>query len=123
MSYNIIPYPFATSTSSGQIPEGYVMVSGPDTDNFLIPEFMVPALHQIFDGYRKKADLDAFKRAGSVSYIIIQELSFRWLSSSYGPEHVTMLGPMIFQLLNGPMSGPMIFQLLNGPMSAPCRPR
>jgi hypothetical protein len=49
------------------IPEGYVVVTGPDDNQYVVPDFMVPALHQMFDGYRKKLDLDAFRQAGSVS--------------------------------------------------------
>ena len=67
-----------TSTSLKEIPEGYVLVSGPDKEDFLVPDFMVPALHQVFDGYRKKKVLDAIKGAGNVSY-----------NSVYGPESTT----------------------------------
>jgi hypothetical protein len=49
------------------IPEGYVRVTGPDGDNYVVPEFMVPALHQTCESYKKKRDLDAFNAAGSVS--------------------------------------------------------
>ena len=66
-----------TSTSLKEIPEGYVLVSGPDKEDFLVPDFMVPALHQVFDGYRKKKVLDAIKGAGNVSY-----------NSVYGPNHI-----------------------------------
>ncbi|KAF8811076.1 hypothetical protein BYT27DRAFT_7018481, partial [Phlegmacium glaucopus] len=40
------------------IPEGYVVIIGPDEERYVVPQFMVPALHQMFDGYRKKADLE-----------------------------------------------------------------
>jgi hypothetical protein len=49
------------------IPDGYVIVAGPDNLEYVLPDFLVPALHQMFDGYRKKLDLDAFRQAGSVS--------------------------------------------------------
>ena len=32
------------------IPEGYVLVTGPDEQPYVVPEFCVPALHHIFDG-------------------------------------------------------------------------
>ena len=49
------------------IPEGYVLVTGPDEQPYVVPEFCVPALHHIFDGYRKKDQLQVFKASGSVS--------------------------------------------------------
>jgi hypothetical protein len=49
------------------IPDGYVTVAGPDGKNYLVPEFMVPTLHQSFEAYRKKVDLGAHSAAGSVS--------------------------------------------------------
>jgi len=49
------------------IPEGYVTVAGPDGNNYIVPEFMVPTLHQSFEGYRKKVDLGVNTAAGSVS--------------------------------------------------------
>ena len=49
------------------IPEGYVTVAGPDGKDYLVPEFMVPTIHQSFDGYRKKLDLGVQNAAGSVS--------------------------------------------------------
>jgi hypothetical protein len=54
-------------STSNIIPEGYIIIDGPDDQKYVVPEFMVPALHQVFDGYRKKLDLDAFRRAGAVS--------------------------------------------------------
>ncbi|KAF8802329.1 hypothetical protein BYT27DRAFT_7215423 [Phlegmacium glaucopus] len=51
--------------TSNWIPEGYVLIIGPDDKEYVVPEFMVPALHQMFDGYRKKVDLDVFRGAGS----------------------------------------------------------
>jgi hypothetical protein len=49
------------------IPEGYVLVTGPDEQPYVVPEFCVPALHHIFDGYRKKDQLQVVKASGSVS--------------------------------------------------------
>jgi hypothetical protein len=49
------------------IPDGYVTVAGRDGKNYIVPEFMVPTLHQSFDGYRKKVDLGIYNAAGSVS--------------------------------------------------------
>ena len=49
------------------IPEGYVTMAGPDGQNYVVPEFMVPTLHQSFGGYCKKADFGIHNAAGSVS--------------------------------------------------------
>lgn len=49
------------------IPEGYVTTVGPDGKDYLVPEFMVPTLHQSFEAYRKKIDLGVYNAAGSVS--------------------------------------------------------
>lgn len=54
--------------SSTALPEGYLAITGPDDEEYVVPDFMVPALHQMFDGYRKKLDLHAFRRAGAVSF-------------------------------------------------------
>ena len=51
------------------VPQGYVVVIGPDGQRYLVPEFMVPTLHQTFEGYCKKRDLGIFKAAGSVSVL------------------------------------------------------
>jgi hypothetical protein len=52
------------------IPEGYVLITtGPDQEQYVVPEFMVSSLHQTFDGYRKKLDLKAYGRAGCVSLV------------------------------------------------------
>jgi hypothetical protein len=59
------------------IPEGYAIILRPDGQRYVVPEFAIPALSQIFDGYRKKVELDVFKAAGTVSpdifYHIFQE--------------------------------------------------
>lgn len=48
------------------VPDGYAVVIGPDARHFLVPEFMVPAVHQICEGYEKKRALGVFDAAGSV---------------------------------------------------------
>ena len=45
------------------IPEGYVIVFDPDNREYIIPEFMVLAIHQVYGGY-----LNAFGAAGGVSF-------------------------------------------------------
>ena len=53
------------------LPEGYVSVIGPDQHKYVVPQFMVPALHQCLDGYRLKRELDVSGQSGSVSDIYV----------------------------------------------------
>jgi len=94
-----------TSTSLKEIPEGYVLVSGPDKEDFLVPDFMVPALHQVFDGYRKKKVLDAIKGAGNVSYNSVygpEPYRPRWMFNPYGPVLVQLRRPRYMSNSMGP---------------------
>lgn len=49
------------------IPEGYVVVKGPDDQRYLIRQFMEPALHQTLDANVKKSEMSLDKAEGSVS--------------------------------------------------------
>jgi hypothetical protein len=49
------------------IPEGYVRITSSDGQEYVVPQFMVPATHQALDAYSKKLDLDAANAAGGVS--------------------------------------------------------
>ena len=60
------------------IPEGYVTVAGPDGQNYIVPEFMVPTLHHSFEGYRKKVDFGVHNAAGSVSIAFLLLFSFQY---------------------------------------------
>lgn len=53
------------------VPDGYIIINGPDNQKFLVPEFMVPALQQNLDANQKKQDLDVFQAAGSVSKLFL----------------------------------------------------
>jgi hypothetical protein len=63
--------PATSQSKEPWIPQGYVEVIGPDDQHYILPEFMVPALHDIFGGHRLKEDLGVFKAAGSVSLQLI----------------------------------------------------
>ena len=54
-------------SNNNWIPEGYTTWISPDRQNFVVPDFMVPALHHSFEGYRIKHELNAINAAGSVS--------------------------------------------------------
>jgi hypothetical protein len=49
------------------IPDGFVLINGPDNERYVVPEYMVPALHQTFDAKKKKEELDVCNAMGSVS--------------------------------------------------------
>ena len=67
--------PSKNESDQSWIPEGYVTVTAPDGKNYIVPEFMVPTLHQSFEGYRKKVDLGVNNAAGSVSIIFFLDLA------------------------------------------------
>jgi len=58
--------PASGNVSTTWVPDGYAVVIGPDNRHFLVPEFMVPALQQTFDGQEIKLALGVFEAAGSV---------------------------------------------------------
>lgn len=49
------------------IPEGFVLVTGPDNEMYIVPDFMVPSLDQDYRSEKKKKDLKATCAPGSVS--------------------------------------------------------
>ena len=55
------------------IPDGCVVIIGADDQCYVVPEFCVLALDHIFDGYRRKEEMEVFEAAGSVSsnYLIM----------------------------------------------------
>ncbi|KAF8811434.1 hypothetical protein BYT27DRAFT_7089498 [Phlegmacium glaucopus] len=65
MAPNINHTPLESNTA--RIPDGYLVIIGHNDQRYIVPEFMVPALHQMFEGYRKKDSLEVFTATGSVS--------------------------------------------------------
>ena len=53
------------------IPEGYVIAFDLEDWQYIVLEFMVPAMHQIYAGYHHKQDLNAFAAAGGVSTTLL----------------------------------------------------
>ena len=51
------------------VPEGFVVLIGPNGEKYITPEFMVPALDQDFHSNKKKESLGALGAKGSVSTI------------------------------------------------------
>lgn len=62
--------PDSTSSSSSNIaavPDGFVVVTLQDGSQCIVPEFLVPATHDAFDGYRTYLAKDIRKITGGVS--------------------------------------------------------
>jgi len=58
------------------LPEGFVFVTGPDEEVYIVLEFMVPELDQNYNAKQKKLELRASSAAGSVSaHLFITALS------------------------------------------------
>jgi hypothetical protein len=51
------------------IPEGYVVLRGPNGEKYIAPEFMLPALDQEFHSNERKSSLSALNAKGTVSSI------------------------------------------------------
>jgi hypothetical protein len=48
-------------------PEGFVSVVGPDDKEYMVPDFMVPALRQQYQTKKNREDLNAMGGLGTVS--------------------------------------------------------
>ena len=55
-----------TPSAAAGIPNGFAMVTGNQGEPHLVPEFLVPATHQAFEGYCKRMELDISKESGGV---------------------------------------------------------
>ncbi|KAF8805545.1 hypothetical protein BYT27DRAFT_7212916 [Phlegmacium glaucopus] len=70
MASSTHPNPFTSNNIQNSenpwILEGCVTVVGPNDQRYLVPGFMLPAMHQLFDGHRKKEELKAFGASGTV---------------------------------------------------------
>jgi hypothetical protein len=49
------------------IPEGFVQLTGPNDEKYIMPEFMVPALDQDYKSHCKGVELKAWSAKGTVS--------------------------------------------------------
>jgi hypothetical protein len=53
------------------IPRGFVLVDGPDNEQYIVPDCMFPAFQQECNAYKKKQDIGANRASGSVSTICL----------------------------------------------------
>jgi hypothetical protein len=58
-------------TSKSWIPEGYILMTGPDNEQYIAPEFMVPVLEQDYNAKGKKKELRASGAPGTVSHLFL----------------------------------------------------
>lgn len=58
-----------TNSAGLGIPDGYVVVLLKDGKRCILPEYMVPATHQAFEGYWKRAEMAVRNENGGVSCI------------------------------------------------------
>ena len=49
------------------IPDGFILVVGPDDKKYIVPEFMAMALDKDYHSDKKKEELKSFSVAGTVS--------------------------------------------------------
>jgi len=49
------------------LPEGYIAVISPDGHQYIVPQFLIPATHQIFEAYWTKLDFGVAQADGGVS--------------------------------------------------------
>ena len=56
------------STTITTIPDGFMISTVPNGQQYLVPQFMVPALDQAFVAYQHKWDLDVSNVQGGVSF-------------------------------------------------------
>ena len=49
------------------IPDGFILIVGPDDKKYIVPEFMATALDKDYHSGKKKEELKSFSTAGTVS--------------------------------------------------------
>lgn len=52
------------------VPEGYVLTIGPNNQKYIVPEYCLPDLDQIYLSDKKKEELNASNAEGTVSFFI-----------------------------------------------------
>ncbi|KAF8953123.1 hypothetical protein BDZ97DRAFT_1929973 [Flammula alnicola] len=73
------------ATTISDIPEGFTIGTGPDGQQYLVPQYMVPALDHAFASYQSKADLGFRMHQGGRSALDLRDSHRRnrpfWSSS------------------------------------------
>lgn len=55
------------NNATAQIPDGFVLALTPEGQHCIVPEYLVPATHLAFEGYRNRRDLNVGDQQGGVS--------------------------------------------------------
>jgi len=61
----------STKPYDSWIPEGFVVVVGPDNEQYIVPEYAVPELEKEYESKKMKKILGAFQAKGTVSIFCI----------------------------------------------------
>ena len=61
---------------STSIPDGFVWTVCPDGEERIVLEYLIPATHQAFDGYRKQSELDVRNESGGISIYLVLYIVF-----------------------------------------------
>jgi hypothetical protein len=70
-------------THDAWVPDGYIIVVGPDNEHYVVPEFMVEDLDQKFNVSKRELEINAFNAQGSVSnFLAIHNYIYYYRSSS-----------------------------------------
>ena len=56
------------SSTDNWIPEGFVVLIGPDNEKYVVPEFIVDKIDQDYGSQEKKKELKASSAPGTVSF-------------------------------------------------------
>lgn len=57
------------------LPEGYVVVIGPDNKKYIMPDFMVPGLDQDYQSKEKKEELRVLTAKGTVCDFFVEHIT------------------------------------------------
>ncbi|KAF8809317.1 hypothetical protein BYT27DRAFT_7210287 [Phlegmacium glaucopus] len=74
--------------------EGCVIIFGPNDQRYLVPAFMLPEMHQLFDGHQKKEELKAFGASGMfIGHLLTTSIA------STGIHYTGMLPTLILAIM------------------------
>ena len=66
---------------STSIPDGFVQTVGPDGEEQIVLEYLIPATNQAFDRYCKHSELDVRNESGGVSIYLVLYIVFSLIPS------------------------------------------
>ena len=69
-----------SKSSQPGFPEGYIAIIDKNGDRHVVPDFLVLATHQVWDAYRKQAEMNVKKAEGGVCPLYFLPTSAIWIS-------------------------------------------